>query len=393
MNAVPLTLRTPDALAEVLRAHGWAEGLLLDAASGLGPLAVHLTGLDADTLEALRVQAARAGLDLLTGDGWAVVAGTRGRLGALARPGQAPEALTAVALAVAGALPAPPPALWRTARGELPLDPPLIVGILNVTPDSFSDGGRFAAVDAAVAHADRLVRDGAGMLDVGGESTRPGRTEEVPAAEEIRRVVPVLERLARELPHVPVAVDTVKGAVARAALDAGAAAVNDVAGLRFDPDLAAAVARAGAGLVLMHSRGAHLALAGYDEARYADLLGEVLAELRAGLEAAGRAGIPPEAVVVDPGFGFAKTPAHSLRLLGQLDAMACLGRPVYVGASRKRFLGAVSGRPVEERDALSATAAALAVERGARIVRTHDVRLTRDAIALALALASPPPDA
>jgi dihydropteroate synthase len=311
------------------------------------------------------------------------------RLGALARPWFVPAPLQELATRVGMALPAEIPARWQTAGGPIALDRPLIVGILNVTPDSFSDGGRLRDAAAVLARATELVRDGAGMLDIGGESTRPGRTAEVPLAEELQRTVPVVELLARELPGTPLSIDTIKSGVARAALDAGAAVVNDVSGLRLDAELGRVAARAGAGLVLMHSRGSSLELAGYAHAEYGDdLVGTVITELRAGMSRAADAGIAADAVAVDPGFGFGKTPGQSLALLDSLDAFQCLDRPLYVGPSRKRFLGDATGLPVDARDTATATACALAWERGARIFRVHDVRRTREALAMAHALAT-----
>jgi dihydropteroate synthase len=367
-------------------------GQAASAASGLRPLAVRLTGLEPTTLEALVRFAGSKGVELLTGDGWALLAGSRTRLSLLARPFHVPPELAETAMAIGMALPQEQPPAWRTARGLLVLDRPLLVGILNVTPDSFSDGGTLDGVDAALRRAELLVTDGAAMLDVGGESTRPGRASEVPEQEERARVVPVLEALARELPGVTLAVDTVKAGVARAALDAGAAVVNDVSGLRLDARMAGVVAEAGAGLVLMHSRGAGLELASYSHAAYAHgAPATVLAELRAAHDAALGAGVAPECLVVDPGLGFGKTPAQSLELLDQLGSFLALGRPIYLGPSRKRFLGEVTGLPVAERDGVTAVACALGWERGARIFRVHDVRQARAALDLAAAL-EPSPD-
>lgn len=389
MNATALSLHSVRALADCLRGHGWDAAEAASAASGLGPLAVHLQGLEPSAREALLRFTSAHGLDFLSGSEWALVAGSRSRLAALARPSQVGGELVAVAVAVADALPALPSLGWRTPHGVIPLDRPLLVGILNLTPDSFSDGDRLRTVEDALRQAERLVADGAGMLDLGGESTRPGREAEVPAEEEIRRILPVIERLTRELPAIPLAVDTVKATVADVALSAGAAVVNDVATLRLDAAMPAVVARHRAGLVIMHSRGPNLRLSSYDNVDYGDdLVGTVIAELRQAITIAERAGVASDAIVVDPGLGFAKTPAQSLQLLDQLGALACLGRPIYVGPSRKRFLGEVSGRPVEERDELTAVACALAVERGAQILRIHEVRAVRDAVALAVAIHS-----
>ncbi|MBA3258926.1 MAG: dihydropteroate synthase [Gemmatimonadales bacterium] len=288
------------------------------------------------------------------------------------------------------ALPADPPELWRTARGPVPLDRPVLVGILNVTPDSFSDGGRFTATDVALAHADALVEAGATIVDVGGESTRPGRSEPVSLEEELRRVVPVVEALARARPDLLISVDTVKAEVARQALEGGAAAVNDVSAFRLEPAMAKVAAEAGAGVVLMHSRGALLEIASYAHAEYRDgVVAEVLAELREAVLAATVAGIAPEAIAVDPGFGFSKTVEQNIQLFDQLAALQALGRPVVVGPSRKRFLGAVTGRPVEDRDRATAAACALAWGRGARLFRVHDVAAAGEALAVARAVGAP----
>ncbi|HEX5633781.1 MAG TPA: dihydropteroate synthase [Gemmatimonadales bacterium] len=392
MNAVALDLRTGAALEAALRAGGMEAGQAASAASGLAPVAVRLTGLEHDTLEALVRYAGSRDIELLTGDGWALLAGSRTRLSLLARPFHVPPELAEVAMAVGLALPQDPPPAWRTARGLLTLERPVLVGILNCTPDSFSDGGTLAGVDDAVRRAARLVEEGAHMLDVGGESTRPGRESEVPEEEERARVLPVIERLVRELPDATISIDTVKAGVARAALDAGASVVNDVSGLRLDQRMAGVVADAGAGLVLMHSRGASLELAGYRHTSYDDgAPAGVLAELRAALDGALSAGIAPEAIVVDPGLGFGKTPAQTLELLDQLGGFLALGRPIYLGPSRKRFLGEVTGLPVAERDGVTAVACALAWERGARLFRVHDVGQARAALALAAAL-EPSPD-
>jgi dihydropteroate synthase len=284
-------------------------------------------------------------------------------------------------------MPADPVPVWRTARGAVPLDRPVILGILNVTPDSFSDGGRYTSTDAALAQAEALLSEGAGIIDVGGESTRPERAESVPAAEERRRVVPVIEALVRAHPDLVISVDTVKSEVARAALDAGAAIVNDVSAFRLDPAMAGVAAATGSGVVLMHSRGEMLEIASYTHADYrGDVVAGVLGELRASLSAATSVGIGPDAVVLDPGLGFSKTPEQSVELFDQLAALQALGRPLLVGPSRKRFLGAVTGLPVEQRDRATAAACALAWERGARLFRVHAVAAAREALAVAHAL-------
>jgi dihydropteroate synthase len=275
--------------------------------------------------------------------------------------------------------------LWKIRDRSLTVGlRPLVMGIVNVTPDSFSDGGRHATAEAAVAHALALVGDGADLLDVGGESTRPGSLP-VPAEEELARVVPVVAALVRQT-NVPISVDTSKAEVARQALAAGAHVVNDVTALG-DPALAAAVRDAGAGLVLMHMQGTPATM--QQDPRYGDVLDEVRAFLRDRLAFAAAAGIPADAVALDPGIGFGKTREHNLELLRRLDELQGLGRPVCLGVSRKGFLGKLGhGREVHERLPASLAAVCHAVVRGAaQVVRVHDVRETADAVAALEAIA------
>ena len=389
MTVTPLALHSPCAVGDTLRAHGWDDGQAAAAAGGIHPLAFHLTGLGPDALESLVRLSGSLGLEVLTGDGWAILAGSRSRLSALARPWLVPPALSQLAVEVGLALPGDSAAVWETARGPVALAAPVIVGILNVTPDSFSDGGRYAGVDAALVQADALLKAGAVILDVGGESTRPGRTEPVAATVELARVLPVVEALVRRHPALVLMVDTVKADVARAALAAGAAAINDVSALRLDPAMGGVVAAAGAGLILMHSRGPILEIASYAHATYEDLVGEVISELHAALAAASVAGVAPGATVLDPGLGFSKTVEQNILLFDQLDALQSLGRPVLVGPSRKRFLGEVTGLPLAARDRATATACALAWERGARLFRVHDVAAAREALTLVQAIGGP----
>ncbi len=265
----------------------------------------------------------------------------------------------------------------RPAVAGLTLDRPRLMGILNVTPDSFSDGGRFLDPAAAEAQARAM---GADLIDVGGESTRPGAAE-VPEAEEIARVVPVVAALR----GLTVSVDTRKAAVAEAALQAGAALVNDVSALTHDPGLAAVVARAGVPLVLMHAQGTPATM--QDAPSYADVVCEVYAALEARIAAAGAAGIPRSRIVVDPGLGFGKTVAHNLSLLRGLSALHGLGCAILLGASRKRFIGTLAGEPVPDRRAPGSVAAALAgVAQGVQVLRVHDVGETRQALAVAGAI-------
>jgi dihydropteroate synthase len=276
---------------------------------------------------------------------------------------------------------------WRTAQGTVHLDRPVVVGIVNVTPDSFYDGGRHATTEAAVRHAARLVEEGAGILDVGGESTRPGAMA-VDAATEARRVVPVVRELSAAWPAIPISVDTVKADVAREAVAAGAAIINDVSGLRLDPAMAGVAARTGAGLILMHSRGAVDAMARYDLAEYGpDCVADVRDELMQAVAHAQEAGVAGDAIVLDPGLGFAKRTAHSLALLAGLPRLTDLGFPIMVGPSRKRFLGDVAGGADPE-DRLPGTLAACVVAflNGARLFRVHDVRPARHALDLVAAV-------
>lgn len=388
MKVTPLATASPAAIRAALVVGGVDEAKADAAAQGTEAAALLLTGLDAAVLEVLVAYAGgRLGLEVLTGADRAVVRGSRARLQALARPWVGPPELAEVAFEVGLALPVELPRIWTHRGGALDLDRPVMMGILNITPDSFSDGGALPGVEQAVARAGELLEGGAGVLDVGGESTRPGRPEPVPAKEEIARVVPVIRALRARWPEVPVSVDTAKAATARAALAAGAAIVNDVSALRLDPELAEVVAAEGAGLVLMHSRGALRTMATYDDAAYPDgPVHAVLAELRAALDRAAVAGVAAERIVADPGLGFAKTAEQSILLADRLGALRALGRPILVGPSRKRFLGAMTGRAVHDRDRATAALCALAYERGARIFRVHEPAAVRDALAVAHAL-------
>jgi len=257
---------------------------------------------------------------------------------------------------------------------------PIVMGVINVTPDSFSDGGEWLDPDAAIAHGRELVAQGAAILDVGGESTRPG-AEPVTAAEELRRVVPVLEGLAGA--GARLSIDTSKAAVAAAALDAGATFVNDVTALRGDPAMAALVAERGCGVCLMHMLGEPRTM--QRDPRYDDVVDDVKAFLAQRLELAVAAGIAEEHVWLDPGIGFGKTVDHNLELLARLDELVALGRPVVVGTSRKSFLGVITGREAGERVPATIATNVLALARGARVFRVHDVAQARDALLVAAA--------
>jgi dihydropteroate synthase len=268
---------------------------------------------------------------------------------------------------------------WRASgrtilAGDDPV--PKVMGIVNVTPDSFSDGGRFAGPGAALDHARRLVDAGADLLDLGGESSRPG-SESVPVDEELRRVLPVVEALAAES-GVPLSIDTTKAEVARRALAAGAAIVNDISAMDADPGMVHLVAESGAGVVLMHMRGVPKTM--QDDPCYEDVVREVYDFLAHRLDRAESRGIPRERIAVDPGIGFGKTMAHNLEILRNLRRFDTLGCAILIGTSRKKFLGTITGREVGERATASAVSSLAACVAGARVVRVHDVAATVDAI-------------
>lgn len=267
---------------------------------------------------------------------------------------------------------------WSIGEGRsLDLQRTAVMGILNVTPDSFSDGGRFINVDSAVAHAFQMLEQGADLLDVGGESTRPG-ADAVGADEEMSRVVPVIEEITRRT-DAPISVDTSKAAVANAALSAGATIVNDISGLEADSRMAGIIAEHGAGVVLMHMRGSPRTMQSH--ASYENLCEEVAGELQRSIEGALSAGIALERVVIDPGIGFSKTPKQNLEIIKNLGALlSALGRPVLVGPSRKSFIGAVTGAPVHDRLPGTLAAVVYSVLAGARVVRVHDVAKTTQAL-------------
>lgn len=259
---------------------------------------------------------------------------------------------------------------------------PLIMGILNVTPDSFSDGGRFMDFGVAVEHACRMAEAGADIIDVGGESSRPG-SERVPLEEEIRRVIPVIGELAGRV-ECPISVDTMKAEVARQALEAGASIVNDISAGRWDPEMLSVVAESGAGMVLMHMQGEPRTM--QQNPQYKDVVAEVVEFLAGRMAECEKAGIDPVRLAVDPGIGFGKTLEHNLQLLAALPRLRELGRPVVVGASRKSMIGMLTGREVNERLAGSLAVAAYALMRGAHVLRVHDVAQTRDVISVIAAL-------
>lgn len=245
----------------------------------------------------------------------------------------------------------------------------LVMGVLNVTPDSFSDGGKFFEVESALARARQMVEEGADILDVGGESTRPG-AEPVSAEEEMRRVLPVIRGI-REFSDVPISIDTYKAPVARAALQAGAQIINDISGLTLDPDLAYVAAQSGAWLVVMHILGTPRTM--QQQIHYDDVVGDILAFLRRQMAVAEAAGVPRHRLIADPGIGFGKTAQHNLEIVRRLREFQTLGVPILIGPSRKSFIGKVLDLPPDQRVEGTAAAVAIAIWNGASIVRVHDV--------------------
>lgn len=282
---------------------------------------------------------------------------------------------------------------WHIAGGRtLPIgERTLVMGVLNVTPDSFSDGGEFFSLDTALGHAEQMIAEGADIIDVGGESTRPGGAATVSAEEELKRVLPVISQLAKRT-AVPISIDTTKSSVVRAALDAGAAIVNDISALRFDSQLADEVAKSGAGLVLMHSRGTPGALHGLPPV--ANIIEEVMSSLRSSIEIAEQRGVRRESIVIDPGIGFGKSQEQNVELIAKLDQLiaAFSDFPLLIGTSRKSFIGRIladadgNPAPVEERLRGTMASTTAAVLKGAHIVRVHDVKAAAETVRVVDAL-------
>ena len=258
---------------------------------------------------------------------------------------------------------------------------PLIMGVVNITADSFYDGGRYLRPDRAIAHAMELVGQGADLIDIGGESTRPG-SQFISEQDELDRVLPVVEELARRI-SIPISVDTTKSRVAQCALEYGASIINDVSAMTQDPAMASVIARSGAAVVLMHMQGTPQTM--QLAPRYADVVGEVIQFLDVRVQDAIRAGIARTNIVLDPGFGFGKLMFHNLELLRRLSSLLILNRPLLVGLSRKAFIGTIIDKSVEHREWGTAAAIALAVDRGARIIRVHDVAMMMDVVKMAAA--------
>ncbi|MCX7626068.1 MAG: dihydropteroate synthase [Candidatus Sumerlaeaceae bacterium] len=267
-------------------------------------------------------------------------------------------------------------------RQILPATRTLIMGILNVTPDSFSNGGLYRSVDDAVGAGLQMLDEGADIVDIGGESSRPDRSGPVSVDVELSRIMPVLEALRSKAPQALISVDTYKAEVAEKALQAGADIINDIYALRFAPSIANLVAREGGGLILMHMQGTPETM--QENPRYENLVVDIKNELRQAIEQALARGVPEDAIVVDPGFGFGKTVEHNVELLANLEYFRLLQRPICIGVSRKRFLGALTGGlGVQEREEATIAAQTIAVLHGASIVRTHNVRAARRALAVA----------
>lgn len=280
--------------------------------------------------------------------------------------------------------------LDRRLRGEG--EPPIVMGILNVTPDSFSDGGAYESVDSAVAHASKMIGEGAEIIDVGPESTRPG-SEPVAADEQIRRAIPVIRAIRAAHPGIDLSIDTRLAEVATAAIEGGATMVNDVSALRDDPALVEVVSKSGVWVVLMHRRGSPATMQADGGPEYRDVIQEITDFLQERVEWAVAAGVDRSRIVIDPGIGFGKRVEHNLQILEHIQKLTVLGSPVLIGASRKRFIGMTLGGEVPEaRDAASAVCAAFAVHGGVRIIRAHTVAPTVSAVRMAWAVrcSSPP---
>jgi len=356
-----------------------SESKAAAAAKGLAPVVLLLDSMTPSDRDATAAASHNQGVESIVGDDWMLLAGSTSNLASLLRSGsgRVPEViLHQIGQCLHDAVERPN--YWVMQRGRLDLSRPVVVGILNITPDSFSDGGEFSTPDSALRHAESMLRQGAAMLDIGAESTRPGRPEPVTTAEEWTRLEPVLSELARRYPEVPISVDTVKSETARRALDVGAWAINDVSGLRFDPGIADVCADRGAGLILMHSRGSFSEMATYDQASYDDVVAETVRELDLSVELATARRVGRESIVLDPGLGFSKRPEQNYEILKRVESVVSRGYPVMVGPSRKRFLGAVTGKEAKDRDVATAAACVAAYWEGAILFRVHAVGLLKE---------------
>ena len=381
MILTPIAPRDPERVRGALVRRGMSESKAAAAAKGLAPVVLLLDSMTPDDRDVTVAASHNQGVETIAGDDWILLAGSTSNLASLLRSGsgRVPEAiLHQIGQCLHDAVERPE--CWVMQRGRLDLSLPIVVGILNVTPDSFSDGGEFATPDSAVQHAESMLQNGAGMLDIGAESTRPGRPEPVSAAEEWTRLEPVLSELARRHPEIPISVDTVKSETAQRAIDAGAWAINDVSGLRLDPDIADVCADRGAGLILMHSRGSLSEMATYDRATYDNVVAETIRELDGSVELATARRVRHESIVLDPGLGFSKRPEQNYEILKYLESVVSRGYPVMVGPSRKRFLGAVTGKEAKDRDVATAAACMVAYWEGAVLFRVHAVGLVKEVL-------------
>lgn len=389
MTLTPLASRDPIAVRDALVRRGIAESRAEAVAQGLSPVSIMLDVPEQNDRDELAEVARTLGVEYLAGDGWVLIAGSAARVAGMTRAAAgriSPALIDRLGRHLAGRQEAS--LAWVTGRGSVDLRRPVVVGILNVTRDSFSDGGRYLDHEAAIRQAESLIQAGIGVLDLGAESSRPGRPARVPPEEEWRRLEPLLAELVRRHPDVPISVDTVRSETAAKALDRGAWIINDVSGLRLDPSMARVCSDGGAGLVVMHSRGEFQDMAGYDHAEYRDVVAETVGELAASVDLALEAGVTHDHIVVDPGLGFSKTPEQSLAVIQGLPLLAALGYPIMMGPSRKRFIGSITGEDIDSRDEATAHVCVAGFMLGAILFRVHAARQVKVALDLAAAIRS-----
>jgi dihydropteroate synthase len=393
-SARVLRITTPDEAERELRRIGVDPAGIVSMAAKMQTRCIHLPRLQCRQANILKQEMLSLGGDAAVARGSVacsieatdvILIGTEKQLNKLCmKLPQQPFDLPALAVELSSVLKhtisAPP--VWRTARRNLELTRPLIMGILNVTPDSFSDGALYLDPQQALEQAQKMIAEGADIIDIGGESTRPG-AESVSAKEEAARIIPVIAELAEKTGCV-ISVDTWKSCVAREAMAAGAEIINDISGFTFDNRLADVAFETGAGVVLMHTRGAPDTM--QQNTGYTDLIGEIMQGLRNSVETAVTAGIERERIAIDPGIGFAKNSRGNLEILRRLHEFSGFGLPLLVGTSRKAFIGTITGREIDDRLHGTAATVALAVAHGASILRIHDVRAMRDVADMAHAI-------
>jgi len=393
-SARVLQITTPDQAERELRRIGVDPGGIASMTAKMRTHCIHLPRLQCRQANILKQEMLALGGDAAVARGSVacsieatdvILIGTAKQLNKLCmKLVQQPFDLPALAVELSAVLKhtTSAPTVWRTARRNLELTRPLIMGILNVTPDSFSDGALYLNPQQALAQAQKMIDAGADIIDIGGESTRPG-AEPVSAKEEAARIIPVITGLAEKTGCV-ISVDTWKSYVAEEAMAAGAEIINDISGLAFDNRLADVASETGAGVVLMHTRGAPDTM--QQNTGYTDLIGEIMQGLRNSVETAVTAGIERKRIAVDPGIGFAKNSRGNLEILRRLREFSGLGLPLLVGTSRKAFIGTITGREIDDRLHGTAATVALAVAHGASILRVHDVRAMRDVADMAHAV-------